>query len=357
MIKKHYWLPSLKNKWQQLENSHIPPFMHYEYVYRMWRDYFLYCIQGRLYPVFFEVTNEDGKTVLIAPLVKNINNSSYSVFGNVNGCSNTSFIYSNNDEAKWAINQLIEYLSPSYIILSRVKDSSGFALLSNSINGYELIGKTSCVDISFAESFKDWFSNLSKSQRQNIRTSYNRCLKDGLLIDFRIIKKNRIQSVEFTMPFDESNEPAEINGDFIGCSRRSLFNKMMSLYFVRHEKRYGVKTNIFKRFYLRYINFSSTNTFYDESATSFLLFMNGSLVAFMSGFSNEDGNQFIVPRLSIDGHYSYYSPGVVLICETIRYLSSKTSIRVLDLSQGVESYKLRMGGKQYNNLCFKLHDL
>lgn len=54
-----------------------------------------------------------------------------------------------------------------------------------------------------------------------------------------------------------------------------------------------------------------------------------------------------MPRLAIDDNYRFYSPGYVLLAETLKYLGANTEVHELDLSRGEEKYKLDLGGTPY----------
>ena len=84
------------------------------------------------------------------------------------------------------------------------------------------------------------------------------------------------------------------------------------------------------------------------------MFIDGNLAAFMSGFKNQERTTLIIPRLSINGDFLFYSPGLMLVNETIKFLYKQTSIRELDLSQGTEKYKFDMGGEIHTTKWFKI---
>lgn len=78
-----------------------------------------------------------------------------------------------------------------------------------------------------------------------------------------------------------------------------------------------------------------------------LLFINGELASFMAGFMDHEQQKLVIPRLAIDHAFKFYSPGYVLLCETMRQLIANTAIRELDLSRGDERYKFDLGGQPY----------
>ena len=75
------------------------------------------------------------------------------------------------------------------------------------------------------------------------------------------------------------------------------------------------------------------------------------IAAFWGGLINKSGDYIIVPRLAINDKYGWYSPGIVLINETMKTLEN-TKIKYFDLSMGTENYKLVMGGNIYETYNF-----
>lgn len=74
----------------------------------------------------------------------------------------------------------------------------------------------------------------------------------------------------------------------------------------------------------------------------------------MGCFINHAKNCLIVPRLAINDHFRRYSPGMILLNEAIKHSYDHTNIKEIDLSRGVDKYKLNMGGVIYSNYNFYL---
>lgn len=55
----------------------------------------------------------------------------------------------------------------------------------------------------------------------------------------------------------------------------------------------------------------------------------------------------MVPRLAINPKFSRYSPGIILINETMKLCESEFGYTEFDLSKGIEQYKIAMGGEKY----------
>lgn len=180
------------------------------------------------------------------------------------------------------------------------------------------------VAIYFGESYDEYFKKLSSSVRQNIRTAYNRLAKDGNCLNVKI---------------------------FIGKSKIPI-NEIIWLYCRRHRDRYGVETSFIKRWFLKHQSFATRFYRYADNAITVYMTINDIPAAFLSGLYNN--NRMIVPRLSINNDFKRYSPGMILVCETIKKLISDTKIRVLDLSLGEEPYKYQLGGVLHHAYRFNL---
>ena len=86
-----------------------------------------------------------------------------------------------------------------------------------------------------------------------------------------------------------------------------------------------------------------------------LLYLNDQPAAFLSGMVEKAGSRAIIPRLSIEDEFSKYSPGMVLVNETIQRMIPESNTRYLDLSKGTEKYKLSMGGTLYHTHHIELN--
>lgn len=89
-----------------------------------------------------------------------------------------------------------------------------------------------------------------------------------------------------------------------------------------------------------------------ENAHFSLLSIDGVIVAFLVGFISSNGKTFTIPRLAICSEHGAYSPGTLLIFETIRRLLEETRVENFDLSHGGEPYKFAMEGVEHINSGF-----
>jgi CelD/BcsL family acetyltransferase involved in cellulose biosynthesis len=179
------------------------------------------------------------------------------------------------------------------------------------------------VNIANHEDYDQYFASLSKNARQNLRTAYNRLNRDAKDVDFK----------------------------FVENISDKQFSEEMQLYFKRHEQRYGLHTSFLKRWYLKHLNYSSRSLRNHKDAVHAMIYIDGTLVGFMAGYLKD--NRWIIPRLSINADYRFYSPGIILIDKAIKHMFDQ-GIKLLDLAQGNEPYKYQMGGTCVKSYSFKV---
>lgn len=288
----------------------------------------MYSIPQKYTPMYVEIL-DNGITKLIIPICKFWRKKEFCSLGHFNGFQVYDFIYSKD----LTLAQLSKYLlfmlralRVTAISLYNVPESSliyQWAItpeLHTEISPH--LTPNDNVSISFAHGYDTWRSSLSKHSRQNLRTAYIRLSSDHVDLYCRVYYKEEIGRV--------------------------LHNQLIDIYCDRHSRRYHVHTSSLKSFYLKYFDFSTDCLKNPVSNLHAILYLNGKVSAFMSGLIEKDDTSVIVPRLSIDDSYARYSPGLLLISETLRYLATNTNVSTLDLSKGAEGYKLSAGGTIYS---------
>lgn len=180
------------------------------------------------------------------------------------------------------------------------------------------------VRIQFIE-YEEYFKSLSKSTRQNLRTAKNRITKDGR-------QYSLVTNLEANLPL-------------------STIADCISIYSTRQGNKYG--KGFLNRISANTIHYT-TSMMRKNAGVLFALEIDRCIAAFMFGYVNSVKNSIEVPKLAINEDYAFYSPGMVLIDETIEYLQKNTDIRTLDLCRGTENYKLKMGGEIYKTYSFTI---
>lgn len=210
---------------------------------------------------------------------------------------------------------------------NKVNESS--ALCRYLLRRSKSLSQSECVSIRLGDDYDAYYKSLSKHSRQNIRTAYNRMNRDGKTFEFQIVRG----------PDRLTNQQK---------------NDIIRIYCTRMRDKFGGEVLPYPIMYAaqRYFNpiVRSLNTLDDQFHA--LLYIDGELAAFLSGLRSSDGSRIVVPRLSMNGKFDFYDPGIVLLRETAEYLCREHPGTELDLSRGSEKYKYTMGGKPHFNHSF-----
>lgn len=326
-------LKSSKNDWEYIENmnSCTNPFQYYNYNEAIQKSSFFYWIREISSPRIF-VVYKKGTPIVLFPLCKiyGINKKGdgveYRMYGNrQNGILDVLYVDSVSiDDLKKSV-QLLTKVIPAPM-MSRIRDNS---IIYKSFPNLPLSPADNGVTIKLCDDdYKTYFASLSKSVRQNIRTAYNRMHKDCRSCELSIVKSQDLTP--------------EIN------------NGLLEIYLQRSESRYGKRINLASRILYEYVHHYSITLKSLDNAVYYILKIDKKIAAFMGCFLNHSTNYLVVPRLAINDEYKRYSPGMLLLNETIKYCYENNAIREIDLSRGEEQYKFNMGGVIYYSYDFIL---
>lgn len=186
--------------------------------------------------------------------------------------------------------------------------------------------KSVCINLSRG-SHEEYFAELNKHTKQNVRTAYNRLRRDNHVIEHVFYS---------AVGLGEDIRTDKGLSDLRSCRK---------VYRCRQEaryKHYGLKY----RFILSKANYTTLSVPGGIGFVS-LVKIDGKIGAFMEGYVNEQRGALEIPRLAIDDEFGWYSPGLVLVNETAKFLYAETGIRHIDLCRGTEKYKTDMGGEIY----------
>ncbi|MDB2068696.1 GNAT family N-acetyltransferase [Clostridium perfringens] len=263
----------------------------------------------------FIVGYENGVPVCIAPLVIDKKpKKCIRLLGHGTNAGYLDFIYSNEKY----VNDMYEYVKTKYVEYEFefifVKEKSPLTKIMRSIenfNNYSI----------HIEDYDEYFSGLSKSTRQNIRTSYNRISKDGRTYKLCVFDKN-YKDLEKVLYY---------------CNE--IYHKRKKDWLEENiEYSTKIKRKILKR---DVINQSMRRL--DQSIIAVLIIDNNPAAYFM-GLKYDDG--IYIPRLAIDMEYSRYSPGIILINEFLKKCKNYNfKSYVFDLCRGDEKYKSSLKGE------------
>lgn len=287
------------------------------YFSRAW----IYGLRIKKIPVSY-VLFSNNEPVLIFPALQSKNE--IELAGSTNGICSLCPIYFGPEEMyEDALIYFLRNIKKDRIVIDRLQEESETARILKAINGWAKVesSTTENVRIRFENGYDSWYLSLKKSVRQNLRTAYNRCATDGFEVRFELFKGGSISS--------------------------GMMKELVTIYNNRHELHYGVKTSKLKRMYMEKYDFSTVSLFHNPYAIHAVIYIDGKIAGFFSGYYDTRTRSIIIPRLSIDPEYNRYSPGYLLINEAIRWFENDEDVVCLDLSTGNEKYKIDLGGEIY----------
>lgn len=324
-LKKHYFFPPGKKIWASLETTSA---YQTHFVQRtLAQSMPVYCLTNKYIPIYCRVCR-DGQTMMIFPLCRYTGSRRYCVLGKLNGFQIYDILCKpglTQTEITEMVRFVLEELQAESLIVDYLPENAALykAVTALAEQGVIRVEQTvnENVIIHADEGYDPYYAALSKSTRQNIRTAYNRLSKAELPVRLEVVAGKPLPG--------------------------ALLDQILEIYCDRHQEHYGVATPPIKRFYLRHLDFSTRCLQHSPDNFYAILYLGDRIAAFMAGLVNTDGKSIIIPRLSISHDFLPYSPGVVLINETVKHMTSHMGITRLDLSKGAEKYKFSMGGRSY----------
>lgn len=321
--KKTYCISNIKKEWLELQKKVAlnTPFQEYEYLKRTWKLFYPYYLKQQFVACFYSFY-DDGECILIIPLAHYLWKRHCELLGNVNGLNYCDVLAVDEKYIKPAL----AMLAKDYDLLTCNKVLEHSFLYSAMKDLTDADHEINNVCINFDDDYEAYNKSLSKSTRQNLRTAYNRLNTDAKEMTFKVMFGGH--------SFD--------------------YKPFIDLYCKRHASRYGVQTSGIKKWFLLHQSFATLNYTQNPRGVTMALYIDGQLAAFMSGMLGMK-NEYVVPRLSINDEFGFYSPGMLLLNEAVKYFTKETNVRHLDLSVGEELYKYKMGGKMHLTHNFKLN--
>jgi len=278
---------------------------------------------------FLEHSSNEGSTTFLVPCVLEIKAklSTFKLLCNKFTENNPVLFH---ELTERDANEVLDYIFSTFkverILLENINTDSDFyriftaALQSRNLKFTE--EKTTCVSVPIS-TYDEWRSSLSKSTRQNLRTAYNRLVSDGLEYSFKeyygALSWKKL-SLILRMNLDR-----EIT--------KNRFNLSPFQYAVRYLKSFSNPRAILLR--------------KRKEAYVSLIYIEDQPAAFCAGFLSN--GRFIIPYLKYTDKYARYTPGGLLIDNTINALTKNKAYDLFsfDLCYGNEQYKYTYGGKEY----------
>ena len=296
-------------------NANIKPTQHYDYYFYLWSIFYCKHI-GQRWRIVFHVISE-GQDCCIIPQVVNHKRKKLHGVSYYGRLDYEDIISSTNDLQfnSRCMDAVLSHYRGYGIYINNINEGS---LLFN-IFKKQLSFEENCVRIELMNDYKQYLEGLSKHQQQNIRTAYNKIAKSAFEI--------HLQTYDKTHPIS-----------------RRLWNQCQKLY----ERRGGDSGGRVQLWWRRQQNAFTHILHHIDSHRIYVLMHGTTPIAYMAGMYDENHKCFYVPRLSHDIDFNRYSPGILLITETIKELITQ-GVQYLDLMRGDEPYKLAMGGAIHKN--------
>lgn len=277
---------------------------------------------------------------LVVPLLINKKEKRIELLGTRESSDYLSFIYdisvSDEELFRW-INCLLDEFKMYSFELERINENSRlYHILSAYISQSSIRCKTEardCVVVDTRTETDVFLASLSKSTRQNYRTAINRIKKDGL--------KYRVEISNEPVTERTKQELLELYKERrADCSNKTGIVPGITLYLKRMLKYVLRETEV------------DVLSEYSVSTSVFLskIYINDDLAAFCEGSVNNRGGCISVARVATKSDYYKYSPGHIMLVDTIQEI--KNDISYFDLTRGTEDYKFKLGGSVHHNYCF-----
>ncbi len=315
----------IKDDWNRLyeSNNHLSYYQSSAVMSTLWRGLYPYRFILRISPRFYVFRN-DREVIMILPLFKRWLSNKYTGYGYKAGIGYIDAVYADSiseSELSCCFRALRTKYSSMMILMQHVQSETA---LGNWIqNNSKVVSNTEYTIIPLYADYNMYYSSLSKHMKQNLRTAYNRLSTDNGTYEFECISYSQMDGLD---------------------------KDLQSLYIERQIKKYG--KNWLYKFFVKHVDLGTKIQRSKEiDIRAFILRINGRIAAYYDGLFSSRG--VIVPRLAIADGFDRYSPGVMLLNESIKYLIG-SGMEYIDLTHGTEEYKLFMGGSVHKCVGCKL---
>lgn len=236
-----------------------------------------------------------------------------------------NLIYNQIDDA--VLDALFEFLEnnwPGYVLFWKdiPQESYLAGYLSRKYGKHTSMRSKSIVIPLHFESFDEYFMSLSKSTRQNYRTSCNRMARDE--VSFRIEAFMHLQDDTFI------DQLMQINYDRTIEKNNETFRSPVK----RMKEKFILKYNNIVRDMIKGL----------ENSWVLVTYINDVPAGFFAGVATEDTIHVMMNKVKPE--FGFYSPMIVTAIQYLEQLFQSRAIKVLDFGRGTEQYKYKLGGTE-----------
>lgn len=329
-IIKHHNIFPLKEKWKKLyeSNPESSVYQSEEYAEIAFTHFLPYAAVLKVKPVFFEIV-DDGNTIMIIPLHKNLLKNDYTLFGYHCTYGYIDFIYSKDlgiEKMEECFHLLSDKLKGSKLMVNRLRENS--LLCQYLLKQYELKLTIECSHIDLPDTYDEYLTSLKKDWRHHVRTAYHRLDAEQKAVKLKLFYKESLPDEEFA--------------------------KMMDIYSLRRKTRYEHNEGRIYELFLKKFDICTTALKKMDNVAHFILYIDDNAVAFCNGFISKDGTTITLPRLAINIEYDKFSPGILLLNESIKKICELGIAKKVDLIHGGERYKHELGALTHYSYEFEI---
>ena len=345
-VKNSEDLKDFKSEWERLQmGNDMTAFQGYEWNVLLCEEFFSYSYNRLLCELWiYEVVN-DGKRLLIAPLIVQKHSLKLSWAGRKKGI----YILGIGSYSDY-LNLIYDCYEEDVFILLRTALDADFNKIPLYINNlredtkiqielqdrFESYDKIVSVYVDIPNNKEDYLSLLSKNTKQNLRTAFNRMEKDGLeyTLEYYSGQIDKLDVIDRLFMLHTARMKTKSN-KYEGSGIHKLSGQLLMKNKSRKEKQYNIVRSSMQRM---------------KNSLTVIVKCNGIIVGYLYGLT--DHNTFRVMHNSFSEEYKFYSPmfrgSFDFILQEIE--QQQFGLRQIDFTRGTEEYKYRLGGKEL--ACF-----
>jgi len=274
---------------------------------------------------------------MIAPLVVNKKEKTVFILGYEDSSDYLSFIYNSNDIETISrdIGSILNCFKGYKFIVNKINQNMSMyrAVEMWTSSSTAVLEKKSsdCVYIN-TNYIGTIYDTMTKSSRQNYRTSLNRLKKDNK--SYRVEFKFSTLSKEFSLELYK-----------LYCLRRNDCSENKKKRFdigkikrILKTTKFGMNADVLSKYGLT------------EPVFWAGIYIDNVLAAFCEGAYTNDKKRLCISRVATNPDFYIYSPGIIMFVDIIDKL--RDDIDLFDLTRGDEDYKFKLGGVVHNNYSF-----
>lgn len=328
-VKKFYRFSPIKNDWKKLydSNPELSPYQSDWYAEIAFSYYFSYSVKWQAVPLFLEIVDNEVP-IMIIPLCKKLFKNEYTMFGDEAGYGYIDFIYGEDigqEKIEECFEILCRELKGNKISINCIREES---LICQFLQKKFEPKPTTCTCADLHNSYDEYLASLTKHDRHHIRNAYNRLENENKALSLKVYYK-------------QSLPPEELS-------------KIVELYASRRKSRYERAGGKLNKIFFKYLSICSVAMKKTDKFVHFILYIDDCPAAFYNGFLPRGNGAITIPRLSINIEYGRFSPGILLLNESIKKILELGIANKIDFMKGEERYKYEMGGQEHKYYNFEI---